>query len=379
MAAPTMLDRLEKLINVDIDDVDTELITSVPFTPHNRTFTLLNPATGNAYLSRVETSNQYIMTQELVKPKNQALLRDLVQKYGKQGWEKVYDMAAVHFCARNVYCLSGRVLLQVSLRYVNDRAAIIKQCRSFAEAFKEAGVCRNSFAIKLPFSGAAASAALELNEEGIRTLATTVFSLEQAIAASQSKCLFISPYFNEIAAHFDLSLRPSCEDTALQHPMSSRVVHILETYAKAYAETGQEQPIMIIASHFTPEEVFAMAELGCRHVTIAAKPLKMLMDTPDTLPPVTSKKAKHPYANLRTPERLGALSKIDPLAGPNWSMEDLASMETDYLSDGGAKLDQFIREDPVVSKRFRDATEFFLEAEEKARDVILREIAAAGL
>ena len=97
------------------------------------------------------------------------------------------------------------MLLQVSLRYVNDRKAIIRQCRSLAKAFEDAGVLHDRFAIKLPFTGAAASAAVQLNAEGIRTLATTVFSLEQAIAASQSNCLFISPYFN--GQH--LSLSPS--------------------------------------------------------------------------------------------------------------------------------------------------------------------------
>lgn len=86
--------------------------------------------------------------------------------------------------------------MQTSLRHVNDTAAIVKQCHFYANAFEEQGVPRDRFAIKLPFSGAAATAARELNAEGIRTLATAVFSLEQAIAASQSDCLFISPYYN---------------------------------------------------------------------------------------------------------------------------------------------------------------------------------------
>lgn len=105
-------------------------------------------------------------------------------------------MQAVHLCARNVPYLSGRVLIQVSLRYVNDKEAIIKSCRDHAKAFADLGVASDRFAFKLPFSGSAAAAARELNAEGIRTLATTVFSLEQGIAASQSNCLFISPYFN---------------------------------------------------------------------------------------------------------------------------------------------------------------------------------------
>jgi transaldolase len=43
-----------------------------------------------------------------------------------------------------------------------------------------------------------------LNAEGIRTLATGVFSLEQGIAASQSGCLFISPYYNGNATKSNL-------------------------------------------------------------------------------------------------------------------------------------------------------------------------------
>ncbi|EXJ55386.1 transaldolase [Cladophialophora yegresii CBS 114405] len=105
-------------------------------------------------------------------------------------------MAAVTFCARNVPYLSGRVLVQTSLRQVHDRDAIIKHCLTYAAGFEQAGVPRDRFAIKLPFSGSAVSAALELNAQGIRTLATAAFSLEQAIAASQSNCLFISPYYN---------------------------------------------------------------------------------------------------------------------------------------------------------------------------------------
>lgn len=84
----------------------------------------------------------------------------------------------------------------MSLRHIHDCSAIIKQSHSFAEAFEEAGVAKDRFAIEMPFTGAAASAALVLNAQGIRTMATAVFSLEQALAASQSNCLFVGVFFN---------------------------------------------------------------------------------------------------------------------------------------------------------------------------------------
>ncbi|EXJ70754.1 uncharacterized protein A1O5_05744 [Cladophialophora psammophila CBS 110553] len=360
MATRSLLERLEELCNVDVDDVDTELIKSLPFTPHN------------------QTSNQAVITRELLKPEHKVLLEELVDKYGKEGWEKVYNMAAVTFCARNVSYLSGRVLVQTSLRYVNDRAAIIKQCLEYADAFEKAGVPKDRFAIKLPFSGSAASAALELNAQGIRTLATTVFSLEQAIAASQSNCLFISPYYNEIAAHFDPSLRPQLRDPALEHPMSARVIHILKTFAEAYVQTGKDQPIMVIASHFNIAEILAMAELGCQHVTIQAHNLKQLMETPDTLPPVVNKKPKHPYAEFVIAERLRRLVALDPLSGSEWNGV-LATMDTDFVADGGEKLDNFIKINSVLNKRFGDASKFFLEVEEAAKVAIEEIIAAKGL
>ncbi|OAL23397.1 hypothetical protein AYO22_06447 [Fonsecaea multimorphosa] len=381
MASRSLLDRLEELCNVDVDDVDTELIKSLPFTPHN------------------QTSNQAVITGELLKPENKTLLEELVDKYGKEGWEKVYDMAvrlfrslhersdirvltaalrsqAVTLCARNVPYLSGRVLVQTSLRYVNDRAAIIKQCHQYADAFEKAGVSRDRFAIKLPFSGAAASAAVDLNAQGIRTLATAVFSLEQAIAASQSNCLFISPYYNEIAAHLDPSLRPQVKDPALE--VHSAIFGVKKTFAQAYVQTGKEQPIMVIASHFNVAEILAMAELGCQHVTVQGHNLKKLMETPDTLPPVVNKKPKHPYAKFTVAERLKTLEALDPLSGPEWNGL-LATMDTDFVVDGGDKVDKFIAENSVLNRRFGDACKFFLEAEGKAKSAIENVMAGKGI
>ncbi len=178
--------------------------------------------------------------------------------------------------------------------------------------------------------------------------------------------------------------------------MSPRVIHMLEAFARDYAATGREQPVMVIAryasagpvskhaltrtdinSHLQPAEVMAMAELGCPHITISAANLKALMEMPDDLPPPASK-PKGRYAEHATAKRLTALSSIDPLAGPGWDGK-LATMETDYVSDGGAKLDAFIAQDPIVSKRFEDARKFFLASEEMAKVAIEVEMKAQGV
>lgn len=130
-------------------------------------------------------------------------------------------------------------------------------------------------------------------------------------------------------------------------------------------------------SHFDIAEILAMAELGCQHVTIQAPELKKLVETPDTLPPVRGQKPKHPYAKLVTPERLKVLSTTDGLAGPDWDGV-LATMETDYVSDCGRRLNDFIKEDPVIANRFKDAARLFLDAETKAKGAIEHEMQALG-
>jgi transaldolase len=127
-------------------------------------------------------------------------------------------------------------------------------------------------------------------------------------------------------------------------------------------------------SQFYIDEILALAELGCQHITILAPLLKALMDAPDTLPPVTTTKSAHPYAELATPERLRVLSTKDDLAPPGWDGV-LATMETDYLQDGGRKLDEFIAGDQIVKRRMEDAATFFLKREDEARKVIEGKIA----
>lgn len=57
--------------------------------------------------------------------------------------------------------------------------------------------------IKIPstWEGLQACRVLE-KQHGITTLATTLFSLEQAAVAAEAGCKYIAPYINELAVHF---------------------------------------------------------------------------------------------------------------------------------------------------------------------------------
>jgi transaldolase len=92
------------------------------------------------------------------------------------------------------------------------------------------------------------NAAKNILPDGIRSLGTALFSLHQAIAASQAGMLAISPYFNETRAHVQVELWPDVEDPATQHPMANRMIHIRDTYKRLAKETGKTQPLIKAAS-----------------------------------------------------------------------------------------------------------------------------------
>ncbi|GAB7336454.1 hypothetical protein MBLNU13_g09746t1 [Cladosporium sp. NU13] len=351
MVQQNLLERLEQLINIDVDCVDLDVIASLCVKPHN------------------QTSNQVIMSDAMLDERNHDLFIKTVTEHSVDGWEAIFDRFSVRICKRNLDSIKGRVLVQTSPRYISDQDATLRQCRRFAKFFEEEGIPQNRFAIKLPFTGPNACAASRLQTEGIQTLATSVFTLEQAIAASQARCGFVSPYFNEIAAYTNTSLWPQSTDPALKHPMSPRIIRILATYASLYQETGEYQPTMIIASHFDTSEIFAMTEIGCEHVTISSMNLKALADTADNLAVAKTEGRGHPYANYVTPGRLMVASNMDPLAATDWDGV-WASTSTDFLAKNGELLDKAINADGVAALRLKDAMVYFLNAEKIAKDAI---------
>jgi transaldolase len=90
--------------------------------------------------------------------------------------------------------ITERVLLQTSARKAYDKEGVRAPC--LPRYGLRSNFTSDRFCIKVPCTGPALAAARILNDEGIRTLGTSLFGLPQAIAASQAGCLYISPYYN---------------------------------------------------------------------------------------------------------------------------------------------------------------------------------------
>jgi len=130
----------------------------------------------------------------------------------------------------------------------------------FSEGRLIARFPRDRVCIKIPATPESILACKELEENGIRTLATCLFSIPQAMAASQAGCLYVAPYFNgrlkdltpqhsftgvwsnllELRVHFPEGASSYIEykDPVGQHPMSPVIYSIVQAFKEKQASTA---------------------------------------------------------------------------------------------------------------------------------------------
>lgn len=341
----TLADKLSTICQIDIDTMDSSYANRIKGKPCDM------------------TSNQFLMAAMLCEKANEEIVNGVIAESGKQGWKVVFCKIAALFCKRTLPFIRGRVLVQVSPRGAYDRQDTISWAKEYAKAFDEVGISKDRYAIKIPTTGPAMNAAKELQAEGIATLGTAMFSVTQAIAASQANCYAISPYYNEIKAHGDPSLRLNVKDYLTQHPMSNRIAQIRHVYDLERKQTGKKQPQMKPASFIVWQEAMACAMLGSENVTA----LPPVLDELTSLS--SSALQRDPKADISN--EVEVLLNNDPLNGStHFTKSNLPTFQTDYLANNGAALDAANEADPVTKQRLFDALELFCSFEDQCKTFI---------
>lgn len=207
------------------------------------------------------------------------------------------------------------------------------------------------------------TAAAELEKSGIRTSASLVFSVPQALAAAQAECLYITPYLNDLAVLFQPATWVAYNDPARENPMALTIRGIAETYA-----TIQPAPDIMVRSIVTAAEALAVSTLGVKHISLPGKVAEelaagmneatfrpeVLEENEAIVKPVTiaeepvdaqvTGKGKCETRYMSGPDTVGYLA--DRLA---------ISEPVDWLADEGRALDENIRRDVAVSQRLEFA------------------------
>jgi transaldolase len=225
------------------------------------------------------------------------------------------------------------------------------------------------------------AAATALHSEGIATLGTALFSVHQALAASQAGMYAISLYLNEPRAHTEVAMWPDVADPATEAPMAARHVQIRSIYNQLAKATGKPQPQMKTASFCVPADVLACASLGADHVTVSIPVLNDL-NAFSTLPDYRSGMWQVPFTEQARSDdgsrvwhtwvprkwadpEIQALLAHDPLSAVPKEEWKLPNPHGNYLAPG--VVDALNEADPATRDRLKFALAMFTGMEEQSR------------
>ncbi|KAJ5955264.1 Aldolase-type TIM barrel [Penicillium viridicatum] len=245
MAVQTGLDYMRLRTHIDCDTMDDEIAQTLgPFQDC--------------------TSNQAIALGELSKPAraeviaaSQADAKALHSKYSSVGVEAL----AVEIASEKI---------------VVNALRIVQLFQHVQPGFDITRVC-----IKIPSTWEGMMACRTLQLAGVHTLATTLFSMTQAVLAAEVGCTYIAPYVNELKVH----VQAGFVDNAKLLPLCAAI----QKYYKSINSPTKVLP----ASLISVDEILLLA--GVDHLTIApglltqltqayAGNVKSLFDIEATLP-----------------------------------------------------------------------------------------------
>ncbi|KAM0301446.1 hypothetical protein ACHAPM_005674 [Fusarium culmorum] len=137
---------------------------------------------------------------------------------------------------------------------------IVNIFKALAPEFDTKRVC-----IKIPATWEGLQACRALEVEGIATLATTMFCMEQATLAADAQCTYIAPYVNELKVHFEAGYVD--EHKAFDFCREAQTYYINHSFRTQ----------VLAASLTSVDEVMQLA--GIQHITISPNLLNGLAST----------------------------------------------------------------------------------------------------
>ncbi|KAI4728193.1 transaldolase [Aureobasidium sp. EXF-10728] len=223
-----------------------------------------------------------IVNIELQKPKNEPLIIESIQQakqlYPQYASEATFEqfaseVMAVKLSARMIPYLTGRALIQTNPYHAYSTSATVANAKRIIAIYKQVlpEHPSNRVCIKIPSTWEGIAACKELEQQGIVTLATTLFSLEQAAAAHAAGCSYIAPYVNELAVHF-----------VAGHIDNDKGFALTLACQTFYARIGSKTQVMP-ASLTSVDECLHLA--GANHITISPPLLAALAATPFSASP----------------------------------------------------------------------------------------------
>ncbi|MBT5915522.1 MAG: transaldolase [Opitutae bacterium] len=194
------------------------------------------------------------------------VVRTSVQN-GKKDVDEVMDQLLVQFGLSILKVVPGRVSTEVDARLSFDFDASLEKARTIISIYEKNGISRDRILIKLATTWEGVAVSKVLEQEGIHTNMTLLFSLVQAVACAEAGSQLISPFVGRI---LDWHRKQYDRDyEGIEDPGVQSVIQIFNYYKKF----GYPTEVMGASFRNTGE----IKELvGCDLLTIGPKLLEQM-------------------------------------------------------------------------------------------------------
>ena len=241
------------------------------------------------YRPQDATTNPSLILKAVQQPQYAPLLHEVVQRFADAPLDDLMDRLLVRFGCEILAVVPGRVSTEVDARLSFDTNATVTRAQRLIDLYQGAGVPIDRVLIKIAATWEGIEAARLLEQQGIHTNLTLLFSKVQAIACAQAKVQLISPFVGRIYDWFKKQAGSQWDEAAMAGANDPGVRSVREIY-QYYKRFGITTEVMG-ASFRNVGQIVALA--GCDLLTIAPELLAQLeASTAPVLPALDAQAAR---------------------------------------------------------------------------------------
>ncbi|RMW99750.1 transaldolase [Allofranklinella schreckenbergeri] len=232
------------------------------------------------YQPQDATTNPSLILKAVQKPEYADLVADVLAHTQGQDMAERMDRLIVRFGAEILRTIPGRVSTEVDARLSFDVNATLTRAERLIELYRASGIDTQRVLIKIAATWEGIQAARALEQRGIRTNLTLLFSLPQAIACAEAKVQLISPFVGRIYDWHKKQAGSAWDEAAhagANDPGVQSVRRIFDYYKHFDIRTE-----IMGASFRNTGQILALA--GCDLLTISPELLEQLAATPGNAP-----------------------------------------------------------------------------------------------
>ena len=221
---------------------------------------------------RDATTNPSLILKAVKKPDYQPLLLQTVQAHRGEPIDQLIDRLLVRFGCEILSIVAGRVSTEVDARLSFDVRGTVARAERLMALYEDAGIGRERVLIKIAATWEGIAAARELEQRGIHTNLTLLFSFGQALACGQAGVQLISPFVGRIYDWHKKAAGSAWVEAEHAGPNDPGVLSVRQIF-NYYKRFGIRTEVMG-ASFRNVSQVLALA--GCDLLTISPELLAQL-------------------------------------------------------------------------------------------------------